>query len=107
MQKWFERTDDPLRPWNVSAISRHAELPQAVVRALLTGPKGSQGMIRTAFSTARLRIFQKIFRRYGYRVSIPEEVTEGGPCRRQKAPQGLLPAPYAYTGLAKAVVILP
>ncbi len=97
LQQWFDRTDDPLRPWNVSAISRHVQLPQAVVRALLKGPKGSDGMSRTAFTVARLRMFQRMFRRYHYRVSIQEKI-ESDNCRAQLLPPGPLLTPYAYSG---------
>lgn len=100
LQQWFDRTDDPLRPWNVSAISRHVQLPQAVVRALLKGPKGSDGMSRTAFTVTRLRLFQRMFRRYGYRVTIEEKIDSEN-CRAQLMPTGLLPAPYAYSGSLK------
>lgn len=99
LQNWFERTDDPLRPWNVSAISRHVRLPQAVVRALLKGPKGTEGMSRTAFTVQRLRMFQRMFRRYKYRVTIAESVSPEGSCRPQMAAHGLTPEPYAYTGI--------
>ena len=67
LQDWFRDYEDPIRPWNVSAISRHLRLPQSVVRALLRGPKDSPGMSRTAFTLKRLRLFQKLFAAYGYR----------------------------------------
>ncbi|MCB2380475.1 hypothetical protein LGH70_22975 [Hymenobacter sp. BT635] len=97
LQHWFERNNDSLRPWNVSAISRHVRLPQAVVRSLLTAPKGAEGMSRTGFTQERLRLFQRLFRRYGYRVQIPEQspgVT--GPCRPVPQLMGVHLQPYTY-----------
>lgn len=73
LQQWFEQNNDPLRPWNVSAISRHVGLPQAVVRSLLTASKGAEGMSRTAFTKERLRLFQRLFRNYGYRTRGSKE----------------------------------
>ena len=66
LQRWFEHTNDPARPWNVSAISRHLKLTPSVARALLTAPKGAAGMSRTAFSRSRLRQLQRYFAPYGY-----------------------------------------
>ncbi|MBG8556325.1 hypothetical protein [Hymenobacter guriensis] len=98
LQSWFERNDDPKRPWNISAIGRHVRLPQAVVRALLKGPKGAFGMSRTAFTVQRLRLFQRMFRNYGYRVSVAEELSPDGNCRGYVAASGIQLAPYAFTG---------
>ena len=67
LQTWFQDFEDPLRPWNVSAIGRKLKLPQSVVRSLLKGPKDSEGMTRTAFTRQRLRQFVKLFAPYGYR----------------------------------------
>lgn len=61
LQKWFKEVEDPLRPWNVSAIARKLKLAQPMVRALLTKPKDADGVIRTAFTRRRLRLFQKLF----------------------------------------------
>lgn len=55
-------------------------MPQPTIRALLQGPKDSPGMIRTAFTAARLRKLQKLFKSYGYqplpasRHSTPESL---------------------------------
>ena len=99
LQAWFDRNDDPLRPWNVSAISRKVKMPQAVVRSLLTAQKGAAGMSRTAFTVERLRIFQKLFRKYDYRPNVPEEVDESaGTCRPFLAPQSVTMQPIAYLG---------
>jgi hypothetical protein len=100
LQQWFEKSEDPLRPWNVSAISRHVGMPQPVVRALLEGPKGTKGMSRTAFTAARLRTFQRLFRKYGYRVGIAEEIPGEDGCHERMAPDGVTPAPFAYSGAA-------
>ncbi|RPD44352.1 hypothetical protein DNI29_21845 [Hymenobacter sediminis] len=76
LQRWFDRHNDPLRPWNVSAISRHVGMAQAVVRSLLTAPKGADGLTRVGFTTERLRVFQDLFKRYGYRPpSASKEAT--------------------------------
>jgi|GEM_PF-4281147 len=81
LQNWFEANEDPLRPWNVSAISRKIRLPQSVVRALLRGPKDSPGMSRAAFTIKRLRIFHRLFKAYGYRP-LSKPVPNAGPtCR--------------------------
>lgn len=68
LQQWFARTNDPARPWNVSAIARQLQLGQPVVRALLMAPKGTPGVSRVAFSRARLRRLQQYFLPYGYQV---------------------------------------
>lgn len=98
LQAWFARTNDPLQPWNVSAISRQVQMPQAVVRSLLTAPKGSSpGLSRVAFTVARLRVFQRLFRRYGYRTRLPEQVpSPTGPCRMVPVLTGVQLHPYAY-----------
>ena len=98
LQQWFERNDDPLRPWNVSAISRQVHMPQAVVRSLLTAPKGSSpGLSRVAFTVARLRVFQCLFRRYGYRTQLPEQLNPTmGHCRAVPILTGVQLHPYAY-----------
>jgi hypothetical protein len=67
LQMWLEDNEDPLRPWNISAISRQVKMAQSTVRALLKGPKDSPGMARTAFTARRLRAFQRLFRKHGYR----------------------------------------
>ncbi|MBW3127704.1 hypothetical protein [Hymenobacter profundi] len=98
LQAWFERTNDPLQPWNVSAISRQVRMPQAVVRSLLTAPKGSSpGLSRVAFTVARLRVFQRLFRRYGYRTQISERLhPTTGACRAVPVLAGVQLQPYAY-----------
>lgn len=68
LQRWFKRTNEPARPWNVSAISRQLNLNQSVVRALLTAPKGTPGTSRVAFSRVRLRRLQQYFAPHGYQV---------------------------------------
>ncbi|TGE22741.1 hypothetical protein E5K02_23725 [Hymenobacter metallicola] len=96
LQQWFKRNNDPLRPWNVSSLSRHVRLPQAVVRSLLTAPKGAEGMSRTAFTQERLRLFQRLFRRYGYRVQVSEQPPgPSGPCRHVPLLTGAQLHPYA------------
>ena len=78
LQTWFHDHEDPLRPWNISAISRQLQLPQAVVRALLRGPKDSPGMTRTAFTGERLKQFEQLFSAYGYQPVASTPMTAAG-----------------------------
>lgn len=102
LQKWFKKAEDPLRPWNVSAISRILMLPQSIVRALLKGPKDSPGMSRAAFSEERLKTFEQLFGKYGYQSKAMAGSAKVGHCRPVQMESLVRPIPIEFTWQFKA-----
>lgn len=85
LQHWYNLVNDPIRPWNVSAISRHFGMSHPLIRSLLTAPKDSDGFMRASFTSKRLAMFQEFFRPYGY-VPLPSEESSLAASSRRVSP---------------------
>lgn len=69
LRNWFGQQDDPLRSWNLAALSRTLHLPQSVVKRLLLEPTSDPAQQPMIFTQERLLRVQRLLLPYGFDLS--------------------------------------